>query len=621
MWRPAPARHRLWPLLCLAGARGAASTADAAGAPAGFRQNAGQRTVNEDGPTSQASLDTFDARILKSDPGVQMEILGSHRFNVEPGMPLGTPQQILGSKTRKRPFTLYIPRQFKGDTKIPLWILAPGDLMTMDGMLNRSKVGMIKLAERYLVAMVVLKGVWTKFAVEKDAQGKGYPYPDDVAYTKSVLRAVTLKISVDMDRIRCVGFSRGARFCARLASELSGFISGIAVLSGVRFPRPNNATRPIPVLAFHGTSDPINPFYGGGRPYWGESVFHSMLSWAKFNGCRKRVKRSLGEHVVSISHSECDHGSDVMLYELKGGGHTWPLPRFLDANEEIYKFFKAHSTKVGCHTSTRGEHCYGHVKWVMHEGLKTQPALYPRVNESSSFEEVQSELRRLIYADCREPCPAGEEAAAASAELDPEQPAEDWELHEGLNCVNGQGGYALPDMDKAGSKMDLQACQLACEEKPDCEGVLMMPEHDPGDCWLRTNLKPSECIQGTPWDLWIQKRKVADYVSKAQRAPGTAARPPWWSRFRGGWTTSAGALGVLAILGVAVLRGQHASWRSWASRRLTLGAKPHSALVRSQLPGCIEPGSSCYVEDEADAQEFARGGPLCRAPPLPGDNA
>lgn len=546
---------------------------------------------------------TSDARILKADPGVQMEIYGSHRFNVEPGMPLGTPPQILGNKVRKRPFTLYIPRQYRRENTIPLWILAPGDLMTMDGMLNVSKVGMINLAERYLVAMVVLKGVWTKFAVEKDAQGKGFPYPDDVAYTKSVLRAVVRKISVDMDRIRCVGFSRGARFCARLASELSGFISGIAVLSGVRFPRPNNATRPIPVLAFHGTSDPINPFYGGGRPYWGESVFHSILSWAKFNRCTKRVKRSVGEDVVSISHSGCQGASDVVLYEMKGGGHTWPLRKFLDANELIYKFFKSHSTKVSCHTSTKGEHCYSHVKWVMREGLRTQPALYPRLNLSSNFKEVQSELRRLIYADCREPCPVGVEEPAV--EVDLEEPAQDWELHEGLNCVNGQGGYALPDTDKASDSMDLETCQLACEQKPDCEGVLMMPLRDPGPCWLRTNLKPSECMQGTPWDLWMQRRKDADYVSKVQWVPGMAARPPWWSRFRGEWTTPLGALGFLAILRVVTLRKRHA-------RREPSEAKPHSALVRSQLPDCIEPGSLCYVDDEADAQEFAHGGPLSR---------
>merc|ERR1719210_2973161 len=134
--------------------------------------------------------------------------------------------------------------------------------------------------------MVVLSGLSDKMGVGWDAQ-KMKTYPDDVAYTRVVLKVVLETINVDRKRISCVGFSRGGRFCSRLASELSNFISAIAAVGGIRYPQPNNASRAVPVIAFHGVLDPINPFWGGGPSYWNESVPWAMKRWSRFNGCKK----------------------------------------------------------------------------------------------------------------------------------------------------------------------------------------------------------------------------------------------------------------------------------------------------------------------------------------------
>ncbi|KAJ1616736.1 hypothetical protein T492DRAFT_527490 [Pavlovales sp. CCMP2436] len=107
---------------------------------------------------------------------------------------------------------------------------------------------------------------------------------------------------LDASRVYATGISRGGRFASRLASEMSDIIAAVGIVSGIRYPTPNNATRPVPIIAFHGTADPINPvssacpfcpFFGVGllmSPYlqpegvraWHGRVSASVVSCAYF---------------------------------------------------------------------------------------------------------------------------------------------------------------------------------------------------------------------------------------------------------------------------------------------------------------------------------------------------
>jgi len=147
---------------------------------------------------------------------------------------------------------------------------------------------------------------------------------NDVAYTSKVLSEVDRIICLDARRIFCAGFSRGARFCSRLASERSDIFAAVATMSGLRFPRPNNATRPVPILAFHGTGDKINPFEGGGPKYWMTSVPDAVSAWVNFNGCKEGSKQSVAPNQVMHMYSACWDHAHVVLMEVKGGGHEWP---------------------------------------------------------------------------------------------------------------------------------------------------------------------------------------------------------------------------------------------------------------------------------------------------------
>lgn len=323
-------------------------------------------------------------------------------------------QQIHLNKYRH--YYLHVPSGYKKGMRLPVWILAPGSSDTSSVMLQMSNA--VPLAEKYKFALAVLEGSHLNLNVA--SHGQPVPWgPDDLLYTKMVLRDVIKRIDISLERIRCVGFSRGGRFCSRLASELSSFVSAIAPVSGIRFPEPNNATRPMPIITFHGTTDPINPFKGNGNPeYWHEPVLSAVQRWADKNGCTRYHEQKMSPTVTYCMHLDCEDNADVILVQILKGGHTWPgttwdyrptwrfgmVSRDIDATLDIFHFFQAHHRPSRCHTAVKGEQCYEHVQWVRLEGLRTQPLLYGDLKNTSSDEEIQLFLRKNIYANCPEPC-------------------------------------------------------------------------------------------------------------------------------------------------------------------------------------------------------------------------
>jgi poly(3-hydroxybutyrate) depolymerase len=298
---------------------------------------------------------------------------------------------------------------------MPLWIMAPGRGEDAEAIFRMS--GVIHFAEMYKFVVVGVEGMEDKLNVGAHG-GDITTLPDDVVYAQNVLREVSQKIRIDYGRIRCVGYSRGARFCSRLLSELSSFISAAAMVGGVRFPLRNNATRPVPLIAFHGTQDPVNPYQGNGHWYWHSSVESVIRKWARFNRCRRRLWKALNTSIAQSQHTSCSEEADVVLVRITGGGHTWPGSSFhfvqslgkvtkeIDATRMIVDFFGDHTQKLRCHTAMAGERCHEAVR----EAMATFDAVggneHWGLTKDSQPEEYQAMVHRYFHADCPEPCPS-----------------------------------------------------------------------------------------------------------------------------------------------------------------------------------------------------------------------
>jgi polyhydroxybutyrate depolymerase len=189
---------------------------------------------------------------------------------------------------------------------------------------------------------------------------------DDVGFTRAMLDELGRTFCVDPKRVYSTGYSNGAMMSYRLACEMADRIAAIGTVGGTLGTNIScSPSRPVPVIHFHGTGDPYEPFKGGkgeksfpGRIH--KTVFRgvqdTMKTWARIIGAspaptRKTVRGAATEYVYGGGRN----GSEVVLWEIKGGGHTWPgarsmpmasmlgpINRDISATQLMWKFFEQH---------------------------------------------------------------------------------------------------------------------------------------------------------------------------------------------------------------------------------------------------------------------------------------
>lgn len=188
---------------------------------------------------------------------------------------------------------------------------------------------------------------------------------DDVKFVDQLLDKLNNVLNIDSRRVYACGLSNGGMFAYRLASELSHRIAAIASVSGTLAVPKIKATRPVPVLHFHGTRDHLVPI-GGPFQVTPFVTFHSVAEtlrlWTEHNRAsaqptdvktidvaddRMKVVKSTFRPLAGKA------GAEVVFYKIEGGGHTWPgrppgypmVGRSTDdiqANDIIWKFFQKH---------------------------------------------------------------------------------------------------------------------------------------------------------------------------------------------------------------------------------------------------------------------------------------
>jgi polyhydroxybutyrate depolymerase len=197
-----------------------------------------------------------------------------------------------------------------------------------------------------------------------DAGGvRGRP-SDDVAYVSKLLDDLATVVNVNPMRVYATGMSNGAMMCYRLAAELSGRIAAIAPVAGTMAIETCRPRRPVPVMHFHGTKDGLVLFDGPDERTPKNlkflSVEDSIRAWAKVNECPETPvvaevpdRAEDGTQVRVETYGPGKDDSEVILYVIEGGGHTWPgreprLPflgkstKDISANDLIWDFFQRH---------------------------------------------------------------------------------------------------------------------------------------------------------------------------------------------------------------------------------------------------------------------------------------
>jgi polyhydroxybutyrate depolymerase len=149
----------------------------------------------------------------------------------------------------------------------------------------------------------------------------------DAAFVHALVTTLEGSFCIDRAAVFAAGFSAGAAFTIAYSCSHEAQIRAIATVA-VDFQL--GCTSPMPIMAFHGTKDPLVPYRNGamGASLPGVKVRGTQLNmgdWARLDHCRSQSSRArIGSEVIHQQWPACEDGASVSLFTIVGGGHTWP---------------------------------------------------------------------------------------------------------------------------------------------------------------------------------------------------------------------------------------------------------------------------------------------------------
>lgn len=263
------------------------------------------------------------------------------------------------SSGEKRDYLLYVPTSYNPAKPTPLVISMHTSMSWPSSSMAITQWNKVAEQNGFLVAYPGGTG-----GSSKSWEMEGQESPSrmrDVIFVSQLLNQLELAYNIDKARIYANGMSNGGGMAFVLSCTMSDRIAAVGMVSAGLDPGWNWCTdhKAVPVIAFHGSADPICPYNGGysklgGGPF--PNVPWFMEQWSKRNQCGAGpVESAFNSDVTRRQYSSCTDGADVVLYTVKGEGHQWPGGRrvraewlvgpyssSIDATAQMWAFFREH---------------------------------------------------------------------------------------------------------------------------------------------------------------------------------------------------------------------------------------------------------------------------------------
>lgn len=185
----------------------------------------------------------------------------------------------------------------------------------------------------------------------------GYPFQagyriDDTAYLRRLVRQLQKNFGVSRRNVFLTGMSNGGEMCYKMAAEHPETFSAIASIAGLTLTSMStDYRRPVPFMEVHGTDDKTSAWDGDpqNKGGWGaylsvpSAVSHIVsanrcvaLSTTEIPAEHKRV--ILHHFTEGIPSRKGGPSSEVLLYEVRGGDHSWS-ERYIPTCDLVWEFF------------------------------------------------------------------------------------------------------------------------------------------------------------------------------------------------------------------------------------------------------------------------------------------
>jgi polyhydroxybutyrate depolymerase len=224
------------------------------------------------------------------------------------------------------------------------------------------------VADAHNLLVVYPDGYDKSWADGRGASPADRHHIDDVGFLVALAAKLQNNYNIAPGHVFATGMSNGGFMSNRLGCDRADVFAAIAPVDGtLGVGVACNPSRPVSVWEAHGTADPLVPFKGGavhGRGGLSHSISVTAMvdKWRSADGCQgdptAQVLPNVGDGTVvhRFDSTACAESTEVVLYQIDNGGHTWPggkqyLPkaiigpttRALDGSEAIAQFFLAHA--------------------------------------------------------------------------------------------------------------------------------------------------------------------------------------------------------------------------------------------------------------------------------------
>ncbi len=277
----------------------------------------------------------------------------------------GIASRVLISGGRPRCYLLYVPPGYDPARASPVVLALHGFAGNAAGLRSIAVWEPVADREGFLVVYPDGSSFPQRWNIGPRAN---IPSVDDVQFIRDVIGDLSEIAAIDQARIYVTGFSNGGQMVHRIACQLADEVAAVGIVDGFDAGMLDECAppRPIPVMAFFGTA---NPLAGATYPAWflrlmnvstdpepplpADAIELWLEGWAERNGCLLEPEPlPASGNASGVHYGGCRNEADVVLVWVEGQGHAWPggpaLPFLGDsvsdvnASESLWAFFREH---------------------------------------------------------------------------------------------------------------------------------------------------------------------------------------------------------------------------------------------------------------------------------------
>jgi polyhydroxybutyrate depolymerase len=210
-----------------------------------------------------------------------------------------------------RDYIVYVPASYDGSQRVPLVLDIHG--LTSNATAQQLISGWRQKADATGFIVVYPNGLNASWNGGSLCCGMSQMTGvDDEGFIRAVVAKVQQDACIDPKRIYATGLSNGGAMSHLLACRAADLFAATAPVSMGNGTMPCAPSRPLSVIMFRGTTDPLVPYAGGTFP----GAQADFDQWSQLDHCTGTPATT---HGICSTNSQCAGGAEVTLCTINAG--------------------------------------------------------------------------------------------------------------------------------------------------------------------------------------------------------------------------------------------------------------------------------------------------------------